>query len=408
MGATEVGIYVYAFSLGNLLSIIAGLGLSSAAIRFIGQGIAHKRHGLIVGFARIGMQIILFSGLCFAVFGQVLIYATNGIISPQYIKALTVAMVTIPALCLMNWQSTVAQCMGWFSAAFMPVHVSRPLLLVAAIAVANFVGHDLNATYVMLLHLAIMLLLWLLSAIYMKRRLGRRFKDVKPSYQTALWLRTGVPLLFVSLFSNFFLDINIVTVGFFLNPDQLAIFNASFRVAVLIAFGSQSIDAILLPRFSQLYAAKDSVNLQRIIALTTQLKFWSSLCGLVIFMVFGKEILSCFGKEFLQGYNSLKLLALAQVIRAAVGPLAQVLSLTGHHAYCLFVSILSTIVMLVLNVFLIDSFGLVGASITVVAVIALESILLSSACINRLGIDASVFAVFHSYKMAFKPAKQSK
>jgi O-antigen/teichoic acid export membrane protein len=394
MGATEIGIYVYAFSLCNLLAIIAGLGLSSSAIRYIGQGIAHKDHKPIVGFARIGMQIVLLSGICFAIFGEILVYQTNGIISPHYIKALTVAMLAIPALCLMNWQSTVAQCLGWFSAAFMPVNVSRPLLLVLAIVVANVFGHNLNAAYVMLLHVAIMILLWLTSAIYMRRRLNRRFKGVTPSYQTALWLRTGLPLLFVALFSNFFLDINIVAVGLYLNPDQLAIFNASFRVAVLIAFGIQSIDAILLPRFSQLYAANDSAKLQRIITLTTQLKFWSSLCGVVIFTLWGKDILAYFGKEFVQGYDTLLLLALSQLTRAAAGPLAQILSLTGHHVYCLLVSVFSTLVMLVLNYFLIKHFGLIGAGITVVLVIALESILLSVACVQRLAINASVFTVF--------------
>lgn len=396
MGATEVGIYVYAFSFCNLVAIIAGLGLASSALKFIGHGLAHKEHEAIVGIARIGMQIVLLSGLCFATAGEALIYITNGIISPQYIKSLTFAMVGIPAMCLINWQSTIAQCLNWFAAAFMPTNVTRPLLLIIAIAAVRLFAYDLNAANVMLLHLVIMAFIWLTSAIYMKKRLARRFRDIKPRYQTVLWLRTGFPLLFVALFSNFFLDINIVTVGLYLNSDQLAIFNACFRVAVLIAFGIQSIDAILLPRFTQMYAAQDNVKLQRLIMLTTQLKFWSSVCGLVIFSVFGRDILSYFGEEFVVGYNALILLALSQVIRAAVGPLALILSLTGHHAYCLIVSVLSTLVMLALNYFLIEKFGLMGAAFTVVFVITLESLLLSVASIRRLGINASVFAFFKS------------
>jgi O-antigen/teichoic acid export membrane protein len=396
MGATEVGIYVYAFSLCNLLAILAGLGLASSALKFIGQGLAHEEHGTIVGIARIGMQIVLFSGLCFAIAGEILIYETNGILSPQYIKALTFAMAAIPAMCLLNWQSTIAQCLNWFAVAFVPSNVARPVLLIVAIVVAQRLGEHLDAGDVMLLQLAIIIFLWLGTEIYQKRRVARRFGDVKPRYQTGLWLRTGFPLLFVALFGNFFLDINIVAVGLFLHPDQLAIFNASFRVAVLIAFGIQSIDAILLPRFTQLYAAKDTVKLQRIITLTTQLKFWSSLCGVIIFSLWGKDILSYFGKEFVQGYDALLLLAGSQLIRAAAGPVSQILSLTGHHAYCLSVSVLSTLIMLVLNYFLIDHFGLIGAAYTVVCVIALESLLLSIASIRRLGINASVFAFFKS------------
>lgn len=403
MGAAEVGIYVYAFSWCNLLAIIAGLGLSSSALMFIGQGLTNKKHGPIIGIIRIGLKIVFLSGLCFAIAGEILIYKTNGIVSPQYTEALTYAMIGIPAMCLINWQCTIGQCLNWFAAAFMPTNVTRPLLLIAAIVITRQLDHHLNASNVMLMHVVIMGFVWLTSAIYLKRRLARHFVDVKPLYQTKRWVRTGFPLLFVALFSNFFLDINIVTVGLYLNAEQLAIFNASFRVAVLLAFGVQSIDAILLPRFSQLYAANDSVKLQRIITLTTQLKFWSSLCGLIIFIVFGKKILSYFGTEFIEGYDALKLLALAQVIRAAVGPLSQVLSLTGHHGFCLFVSMLSTLIMLILNYFLIGSLGMIGAAFTVVVVISLESILLSSACINRLGIDASVFAIFNKTPITLKP-----
>lgn len=394
MGAKEIGIYVYAFSLCNLLAIVAGLGLSSSAIRFFGKGLADKDYGSIVGFARIGMQIVLFSGLCIAILSQVVIYQTDGIISPQYIKALTFALASIPVMCLINWQSTVAQCLQWFPAAFIPTNVSRPLLLIAAIVIAHYLGQKLNAANVVLMHLVIMLIVWLGSAFYMKKRLAKRFSDVAPRYQILLWLRTGFPLLFVALFTNFFLDFNIAIVGFYLNAEQLAIFNAGFRVAVLIAFSTQAVDAILLPRFSKLYAAQNTVKLRRLIAITTQLKFWSSLCGFFIFYWLGKDILAYFGKEFVAGYDALVLLALAQVIRAAAGPLSQMLSLTGHHAYCLSVSLLSAFLMLILNYLLIDRFGLEGAAITVVLVISLEAILLSIASIKRLDINASIFASF--------------
>ena len=401
IGAAEVGVYVYAFSLFNLLAIIAGMGLYPSALRHIGKGLALNQHDVVVGFAQRGRELTFLAGNIVAFIGLLVVHYTNGIVAPNYVVPLTFAMAGIPLMCLINWQSTIAQCMNWFSAAFVPTNVTRPVLLILAIAAAHHIGYNyrLNASSVLLMHLGIMLFVWMTSALYLKLRLKRRFKGVEPRYQTKLWVSTGLPLLLIILFTNFFLDINIVIVGFSLDAEQLGIFNASFRVAVLIAFGIQSVDAILMPKFTQYHAAEEHDKLQRIVALTTQLKFWASLCGLAIFAVFGREVLAFFGDEFVQGYNALIILSVSQVVRAAVGPLSQMLSVTGHHSYCLVVAVVSILLMLGLNYWLIGTYGVIGAAIVVVAVISFEALLLTIACKKYLRLNASIFAIFSLKKI---------
>ncbi len=398
MGAAEVGIYVYAFAWCNLLSIVAGVGLHAAAIRFIGKGLADDRHDLIVGFSRRGTQIVFAISIAFAVTGAAIVYVTHGLINNSYMDALLWGAASIPFLALISWEGTVAQGLSWFGLAFLPSNVYRPLLFLAALAAAWFLGETLNAANVMLYHLEVMAGIWVFISIYMKLKLRRQFPKIKPSYETALWLRTSYPLLIIMLFSSYFLEINVVSVAMYFQPDQLAIFNACFRVAVLIAFGIQSVDAILLPRAALLYSSNDTVGLQRITALTTQLKFWSAVVAVVLLSFFGKFILRYFGESFVVGYEALMILAAAQVVRAGLGPVSQLLSITGNHYASLYVSIFATALMFVLNYVLIDKYGVNGAAYTVLAVMSIEALLLSIVVKRRLGVNASIFGIFKLIK----------
>jgi len=398
MGAAEVGIYIYAFSWCNLLSIVAGIGLHAAAIRFIGQGLADDRSDLIVGFSRRGTQIVFLVSVAFALAGAGAVTVTNGIISPTYLNALLWAAAAIPFLALISWEGCVAQGLSWFSLAFLPSNIYRPVFFLGAVAGAWYLAQPLNAANVMLYHLAVMASIWVVISLYMKFRLYKQFPKVKPSYQTSLWLRTSYPLLIIMLFSSYFLEINVVSVAMYFQPDQLAIFNACFRVAVLIAFGIQSVDAILLPKAALLFSANDTDGLQRVTALTTQLKFWSAVIALVILWFFGKLILRYFGDSFVVGHQALMILAGAQLVRAALGPVSQLLSITGNHYASLFVSMFATALMFGLNHLLIPQFGLEGAAYTVLAVMSLEALLLSFVVKKRLGINASVFGIFKLIK----------
>jgi O-antigen/teichoic acid export membrane protein len=92
------------------------------------------------------------------------------------------------------------------------------------------------------------------------------------------------------------------------------------------------------------------------------------------------------------------ILAGAQLVRAALGPVSQLLSITGNHYASLFVSMFATALMFGLNHLLIPQFGLEGAAYTVLAVMSLEALLLSFVVKKRLGINASVFGIFKLIK----------
>ena len=74
MGATELGIYVLAFSWCVLLANLASVGIPNAAMRFVGYGLANAQPGYIRGFALTGLKIVLSSSLCVVAFAMAALF----------------------------------------------------------------------------------------------------------------------------------------------------------------------------------------------------------------------------------------------------------------------------------------------------------------------------------------------
>lgn len=393
MGPAQLGTYVLAFSWCIFLSVVAGLGLPRAAARFIGQGLAHNRQDIVQGYIRRQKQIGLGVGLAIAAIASSILVATgkSGIGTGH--SAFLLAFLAIPIFTMINVYGSVALAMSWFRTATVPNSLLRPALLLAAIAIVWYRTQTLSADSVMFLHVVVALLVVTFQARAIGRRLSNQFSTVEPSYEQRLWTRTALSLLIGSLFVNYFQEVNIITVGTYVNADQLAVYNVSLRIAFLISFGIQAVNAIAMPRTAHFHAKADKQALQNHVTHVARLQFVWSLSAVILVIVFGKFALSIFGQSFIIGYHALIILSVAQLLSSIFGPVIQVMSMTGHHDDCLYVFASALLTMLVLNHVLIDAYGINGAAIAVAFTFLLQSAWLYVLAMRRLDIHASAFSL---------------
>lgn len=397
IGAEHLGIYVYASSACILLSTVACLGLPTAVMRFIPEGLARERADLVTGFVRRSIQVVLVVSVLVASLGTASLLSFDRLIPSEYKNALLLAILSIPLFALILIHGANAHGFSWFRTTFLPNDIFRPLLLLIAILIAKFNGYELSADIVMLLHMAVMVVILVFLSPAVLWRVNYKFPKITPKYQTRLWIRTAVPLLGITLFVVYFTELTMITVGIYLDAEQLAIFNASFRVAILIAFGIHAIDATTMPKASELYAAGDKKALQAVIRRTTVLKCFGSVAAVIGLSLFGEYILALFGKPFLAGYQPLMILAIGQLLRAIFGPVTQLMSISGHQDHCLYVFLFALIAMITLQPILIDQFGINGAALTVVIVIFVQSIWLHLLVMRYLSINPSLFAIGNAF-----------
>ena len=119
---------------------------------------------------------------------------------------------------------------------------------------------------------------------------------------------------------------------------------------------------------------------------------------LFILVLAGKDILALFGDDFLICYETMLILAAAQLVLAAAGPVDVLLSITGHQDRCIPVFALALLATIALNLFLVPRFGINGAAVTVLLIAPLWTSWLHVLVVRHLKIQPSVLA----FKSAFR------
>jgi O-antigen/teichoic acid export membrane protein len=400
LGAEALGAYVYAFSWLIMLAVVSGFGFPAASFRFIGHALAHGENGKLWGFIVRGRQFVLGGSLLAAGCAALGVVWFDGLVNAEYRTPLLIAIATAPLMAMIIYRTAIAQAFSWFDIAVIPNDALRPLVFLLILGVAWWGGQRLDINEVLLLQLGVMGFFTILIEVLFGRRMRKRVVRSEPVYETKLWLRTASPLLIIVLFSGFFSEVNMIIVGSYLPADQLAMFNASFRTAFMIGFGITAVDSVTLPKAARLYAAGDMEALQRLITHATHMKFWGALAAIVLFVLFGRQILSIFGPGFDQAYGVLVILGVAMVVIAGNGAVTELLSISGHQDHCLYVFLSAFALTLILHSLTIPRYGLEGAAWSVLAVVSCYSIWLHWLVIRKLGILPSIFGVFWLRKNA--------
>lgn len=391
LGAEDMGSYLLAYSWCILVARLTGLGFNSAAPRFIGQGIALEDRGIIRGFVGFTGRVVLGLGAGAALIGgsAAYLFITGSGTDPW---PMVIAFAAVPLMSGSGVLQGFAVSFSWFRAAFIPNQVLRPALFLAAVALLWWLGRDVSVAAVMLLQAGAMAAALAAMLATMGGSLRSEVAGVTPGYQLGTWTRTAVALLVVSLFRDYLPELSIIVAGFYLSPEEIAVFTIAYRIASLIAFVLFAVDAFASPRSAQALAAGDREGLQGFVEQAALLSFSVSAGAVLGFWLFGRWGLGLFGDEFVAGYPLLMMIAVAQLVKASVGPVIPLLTMSGHEKACLKVYGAALVVVAPLVGILANTWGANGVGIAVTGVIIFSSIALNRMVRKLVGVRPSIFA----------------
>jgi O-antigen/teichoic acid export membrane protein len=388
LGAEQLGVYVVAFSLALLLSAMGELGFGSAAIRFIPQARAEGDMGLLRGFLRSSCAAVAIGSTGFCLLGIVAAVSFDTLQPTTSLVPLIVACLMVPLMAFLHLFAAVANGFGWIGSAFIPSNVARPLLAMVVIAALWQSGHELAPFSALLVQSGAVLLCALALGVLIRSRTPC-LAGIVPEYRTKLWVQTALPLLVIGLFTQYFPEVTTLLLGVYLPSAEVGVFNAAYRIALLIMFGLSAVDAWFMPAAAGLQSQGDRAGLQRLALKVAKLRLFGALVAVVALAVFGRQALSVFGEEFKTGYAVLLLLGVAHLVHAAAGPVTALLSVTGYQQRCIpvFACALGGTVLLI--ALLVPSFGIEGAAASVLFVTLGWSVWLHILVRGHLGIRAS-------------------
>ncbi|AEB12562.1 flippase [Marinithermus hydrothermalis] len=385
MGAAEYGVYAYAFTWANLLSVLATLGFTTGSLRFVPEYLAKEDWAHLRGFIRRVRQLVLLAGLLLAAVGGGILILLH---SPQMnTTALLLGMALVPLLALVSVQREMVRGTRRIALAYAPPMVLQPVLvLVAAFLMLSSLGGLTGVAALSAFALALLIVLGV-QGWGLVQTLPQEAVSMPPRYETARWWRVSFPLLLVSGSLIVLNQADILMIGIFLGPKEAGIYMAATKTAALVSFVLVAVNAIVAPMISELHTKGDREELQRMVSAAVRWMFWPSLSVTLGLLLLGRVVLGLFGTEFPMGYSALVLLALGQLVNASVGPVGYLMSLTGHQDLSAWVYGLSALVNIGLNALLIPIWGLIGAALATMAAMVLWNAWLYVLVYRFLGLD---------------------
>lgn len=181
---------------------------------------------------------------------------------------------------------------------------------------------------------------------------------------------------------------DILLVAALSGPADAAIYTAATRFLVVGSLGIQAVQMTVSPQLGKLFARRDLVGAHRVYATAT---LWTMVFAWPLYLVTAAAahaVIQVFGAGYSAGTSSVVVLSAAMLVATACGSVDAVLLMSGRSMLSLGNAVITLALNVVLDLWLIPKFGILGAAIGWACSIALRN-LLAVVQINRLlGIGA--------------------
>jgi O-antigen/teichoic acid export membrane protein len=393
LGADALGRVYVALSLAGVLAIGCGLGFPAVATRFIAQYRAERNWAALAAFVAVARRYTL-AATCLivaAVAAGIVLLPTIG---PDARDVLLLGLLTTPAFVALRLNGAIANAYRRFGLAYVPDFLGRPALFLLASGVLFAGLMAPTAQVFLMLHLigcaaVVLPQRWLVSGL-IDREPAASPTPSRPPPQGSTWLAHALPMIVVALFTGLFADVDVLLISPFLTTEQVAVFAVCLKLALLTGFAVQLVQQIVLPDTADAYARGDTRSVRAHIRRANLLSTAISVVAAMMVAGAGGLILGTFGHEFVEGHACLIVLAVSQVVRAAAGPAAYVLTFAGAERSSIVVCVVSLGVLALANATLAPTFGLLGAAAAVMITTALWSVWLAALARQHAGVDTTL------------------
>lgn len=386
MGEHEFGIYAYAWTWVLLLGYVVGLGIPSAAQRFIPEYTARGEHDLLRGFLRHSRSLAFAAATLSALLGAAIVYASGDFFETWYHAPLYLALACLPLFALVEVQDGIARSYNWIYIAITPTYLVRPLMILAIVLVLWLVGYPQSATLLMAISLIAVSVTAIGQLFALDRRLAGEIPRGTRRTSVPAWLNVSLPLFLIEGFYLLLTYADVLILERFHPPGDVAIYFAATKVMALASFVSFAVANATAHRFAEYNTAGDRAALSAFVRDAVRWTFWPSLVMVAGLLVFGKLLLWLFGPQFTAGYHLLPILAVGLLARAVVGPVERLLAMCGEQRVTAWVYFCAFVLNVALNFALIPHLGLAGAAAATSTALSLEAVALFFVAKHRMGI----------------------
>lgn len=378
VGAEQYGLYTLGVTAVSLMSRLAIVGLDRGLMRFASISRGEGRGALLRQLAGLALWVGGISGVVGAVvmwvFPANLLQLLHWTDKPQLLQLLPIFAFAVPAMTLTGIAIAGTQAFRTIRYRAFVVNVVQPIIkLLTSLLLIFIVGPVAMAP---VLGFVVAQIIGTFLALFYLHRLTQDVAVVDaPTPGAGRQLaRFSVPLLFSNVIDYLNGRTELLVLGMFLIADMAGIYNAAVRLSGLGLIVLTAFNAIFSPLISDLHHRGEMERLGVLFKLVTR---WIVIVAMPLFlaqMLFAPQLMSFFGPEFVQGATALRILSLGQLVNFATGAVGVMLIMSGRSDITFLNSLLTVLLALALDFWLVPKAGLIGAAMAGGAILALVNL----------------------------------
>ena len=385
LGTHGAGLFFLALSIATIGSVVGRAGLDNALLRFTAIHSIREEWGQVAGVYSLGMKLSFVASGSISLVGFLAAPWMAAVLfrKPELGEPLRWLSLSILPFSLLNLQAECLKGVRRIRDAMLIQSVGLPLIGLLLVVPFSRVAGVTGIAWAYLLATSLVagcaVFAWraalaarVLSVVHFSW--SDLVKSCKPLFVTALMNRAVLPWA------------PLLLLGIWASTDQVGIYGAASRVAMLVNFALATVNNVLVPKLAELYAKGDMQRLART-ARRSALFVTLLASPLFVAVIAGNQwVMGLFGPGFREGGLVLAILALGQLISALTGSVNHILIVTGNESVVRNVMVLAASVMVLLSLLLAPLMG--GAGVAIATSIATAGLNLAAAYVvwKKLGV----------------------
>jgi O-antigen/teichoic acid export membrane protein len=366
LGKGSFGIYSYVIGWIGVAFLVGNFGFKTASVRFVSEYLSNLKIRRLKSYLSFSRKFVAYCSIFTSlIFTLVYVCFVRG-------GELLYAFLVATPLIIIHAKATIAGAelrgLKEVVRAQVPRSVLQRLLVLGGLLIVWWIGAEISAPGAIAIKLvsmagALVILLWLVQA-HMPDSLSQVEQEIVLRERKWYWVITARDMLLISSFNLVLFRADILMVGAIIDPATSGVYKIASRIASVLVFGLASVNSILSPVISDLYSQGKKAEMEKIMLHSARGVFVITLFMAIVIYIFRVNIIGIFGADFIAAEKALVPLLVGQISNSFAGPAIISLNMTGKQKLSTIILGSSAVLNIVLNIVMINAFGMIGAAIS--------------------------------------------
>ncbi len=419
LAAEEVGVYFLAFNIAMFGAYLGTFGFEQTVVRFIAESIGRNELKNITYIIKIALTATTAGAICT---GVIYFFSSNWIAFNVFssIGLSSIKLVMFFWIIANSFQVMLGETFrGFQDIRYASIFGGILSTIIFVTSLVSIYFMDMTVT------LSSIILLWVVSltlsnsiglaVLWKKVRVLKRGPNTNPNRTLSFkkMLETGMPLFAVSISTFILSQCDLWIIGGVGGDEDLAIYGAAAKLTMLMSMPLLILNSVVPPMIAEKHAQGEVKSIEATLRIIATLAFMPTLCFLLVFIVFGKSLLSLvYGSPmFGSGAHVLIIMGLKQLACVSIGATSSVLAMGGKQKELMRITLWTGLFSIILSLILGSYLTGIGVAIGFLIPICISQILLVltakksmeiSAYIDVLGTIRFVKTFIHGKKSRMK------